>query len=538
MKKLIALFLTLSMVLCLFTGCDKLMEFIIANREEEIPSEKLPYEMNQQMVDDFYALLKETEVLCLETRDLAAAEEKIEALDDAYLGLVDQYQIAYINYCLDQSDEEQKQLYLDCVDITTEAETAYNDMCKQVYLTNTELRDELFADWTAEEIDLMLKRNEEIAKLEKRNTEITVEYRDLEEDDSWEKSMVVLYNELVQNNNRIAQIYGYENYYEYAYKMVYQRDYEMEDILRMRQYVARYLPDAYQAALDGFMAVYDELNYQEHELLSDIMYEPYGDLQENYVQLYMQSAPEEAQAGMTDMFDSERVIFTDSTRAYEGAFTTWIGGKPYCYYGPGYSDSLTVVHELGHYYGCSFVEPWDQPMDLSETQSQGNEWLFTRFLKEQVPSGVYDAMVEYKLVSDMGNIICFSMIDEFEQQVYTSDRAGDMTVAEYDAIMEAVAENYGGIAYITKNIMDVQLYWKYVVLESPVYYISYAVSGVAAINLFTVAQEDMEKAFESYIRLIEEPQEDAGFLGNIQYAGLAGPFEETVYRELHERYVN
>ncbi len=536
MKKLIAVLLTLTMVLCLFTGCDRLLEML--EQLESTPTETLPYEFNQQMVDDFYTLLRETEAFCLETRDLTAAEEKIEALDNSYLELIDQYQIAFINYCLAQSDEELKQRYLDCVDISTEAETAYNDMCRQVYLTNTELRDELFADWTAEEIDLMLKRNEEIAQLEKRNAEITVEYRDLEEDDDWEENMVVLYNELVQNNNRIARIYGYENYYEYACKMVYGRDYEMEEILGMRQHVARYLPEAYQAALEQFAVFYDELNYQEQGFMSDILYEPYDALTENYVELYMESAPAAAQAGMTDMFRDQRVIFTDSDDAYEGAFTTWIDGKPYCYFGPGYCDSVTVIHELGHYYGCSFTDLWDQPMDLSETQSQGNEWLFTRFLKEQVPADVYDVLVEYKLVSDMGNIICFSMIDEFEQQVYASDRAGDMTVAQYDAIMESVAESYGGIDYITENIMDVQLYWKYVVLESPVYYISYAVSGVSAINLFTVAEADMDKAFEIYIRLIEEPQEDGGFLDNIRYAGLTDPFEETVYRQLHERYVN
>lgn len=533
MKRWIAAILLLCMILCLFTGCEKW----IRSRQEKVDAiEKIPYELDQEMVDDFYALLEESEELCKTTEDIDAANESIDLLDDAYLNLIDQYQIAYINYCLDQTDEEQKQQYLDCVDITTEAETAYNDMCKRVYLSDTPIRDALFEDWTQQEIDMMLKRNDEIAKLEKRNTEITVEYRDLEEDDAWEENMVELYNELVENNNRIAQIYGFENYYVYAYEMIYQRDYEPEQILNMRQYVAQYLPETFDLAMESFSDVYYGLDFEEQELVSDLMYEPYDQLDENYAMDYIASMPSEARKGMMDMFESDRAVFTSYKNAYEGAFTTWIGKKPFCFYGNGYTNTLTLIHELGHYYGCSFVEPWSQPMDLSETQSQGNEWLFIRSLKEQASQGVYETMVEYKLLSDIGNLVCFVMIDEFEQRVYSSEHAGNMTVAEYDAIMEDIAVTYGGIDYICENMMDVQLYWKYVVLESPVYYISYAVSGVAAVNLFTIAEENPEKAHSIYITLIEDPLEEEGFLGNIQHAGLAGPFEETVYQQLYERY--
>ena len=74
------------------------------------------------------------------------------------------------------------------------------------------------------------------------------------------------------------------------------------------------------------------------------------------------------------------------------------------------------------------------------------------------------------------------------------------------------------------------------VLESPVYYVSYAVSGIAAINLYTMAQQDETAARESLRKLMEEPVEDEGFLVNIQNAGLSGPFDEEVYRQLMYRY--
>jgi oligoendopeptidase F len=107
-----------------------------------------------------------------------------------------------------------------------------------------------------------------------------------------------------------------------------------------------------------------------------------------------------------------------------------------------------------------------------------------------------------------------------------------MTLEEYNAIMEEIAWEYGGISYINENIMDVQIYWKQVVLESPVYYLSYAVSSVVAMDLFSVAQTDEETAHSIYCKLIEEGDSQQGFLWNIQQAGFAGPFEETVYQKL------
>lgn len=175
-------------------------------------------------------------------------------------------------------------------------------------------------------------------------------------------------------------------------------------------------------------------------------------------------------------------------------------------------------------------------MDLSETQSQGNEWLFIDYLKSNMSDDLHQALVEYKLSSDIGYIICFVMIDEFEQIVYSHENAGNLTLDEYDAIMAEIADQYGGVTFVQENILDIQSYWKQVVLESPVYYVSYAVSGISAINLYTVAQENQEVARECLRKLMEEPLVEEGFLANIQNAGISEPFDEGVYLRLMQRY--
>lgn len=551
MKKLIALLLIACLLMTTFSGCGVLLAIVDGILESEslfddsynFSSTKvdgtdnavLQYALDQDLIDLFYEKLEQSEEMAIAGEDLEAAEQLIEELDEVYMELVDQYQIAYVYYCLDQSDEAMKQRYMDCVDIVTEAEAAYNTMCKNVYLSETPIRDQLFEDWTQKEIDMLLAYNEEIARLEKRNSELTVEFRELGDYD-FEEGMIPLYNELVRNNNRIAEIYGYENYYVYAYDMIYQRDYEMDQIYQMRQYVARYMPEACLNATERFEEAYDALSASEQDKLSELIYTSYDGMSKNYVNKYIASLPDSSRKMLNDMFDRERAIFTEYYDAYEGAFTTWIDGEPFCYFGPGYNNTETVIHELGHYYGSSYVEPFSAPMDLSETQSQGNEWMYINYLQQELSEELYEAVVEYRMSSDIGYIICFVMVDEFEERVYHHENAGNLTLEEYDAIMESVARSYGGIDMITSDIMDVQTYWKMVVLESPVYYISYAVSGIAAINLYTIAQSDIDSAEESLRVLMEEPLEEEGFLANILHAGLTGPFEETVYEQLYRRY--
>lgn len=496
----------------------------------------LEFVLDQQMIDSFYTLLDECERVSIAGQDIDAALLASDRLEEAYMALADQYQIAYVLYCVDQSDEEAMTRYLDCVDMVADMDAAYNSMCKRVYQSGTAIRDELFADWTEQDIQMLLSYDEEIAQLEKRNSEITVEYRSLS-DYWWEENMVRLYNEMVRNNNRIAQIYGYDNYYDYAYDVIYQRDYDSQSVEQLRKYASKYMLDIAVTARKRFRDCYNnQLSDAEKSLISTLVQSSFYDLDANYVRMFIRDVPESSGQTMGEMFASNRAVFTQSPNAYEGAFTTMIAEKPYCFFGPGYHDTETVIHELGHYYGVSYTDFWQQPMDLSETQSQGNEWMFIHYMRGNMSSKAYQTLADYRMSSDARRILCFVMIDQFEQQVYSHPNAGTLTLEKYNAMMEQIALDYGGIEQIDEYVTDIQAYWKQVVLESPVYYISYAVSGIAALDLYAIAENDSDRAWEIYRKLMEEPLEGEGFLANISAAGLRGPFDETVYAQIHSRY--
>lgn len=570
MKKILSLLVVLTMIVSLFSGCcigsdtvedirlfgEIIAEMIDAMMDEEEPwdnpfpgqgslgptprpedIEILTYTLDQAMIDAFYELLEYTEQVFTTSTDTEEIDELSDELDDAYLALIDQSNIAYILYCLEQSNETLSQQYLDSMDVCTLAEEKYNDMARRVYLSDAPAKDHIFEDWTPQEINQMMLRNEEITQLEKRNTEITLEYRELD-DATMQDDMIPLYNELVRNNNRIAQIYGYDNYYTYAYEMVYDRDYTAKELQVMRDYVSQYLIPTQNGLINTFYSTYPFLDADQSEQVRYWVYQSYDEEGKQYVEDYFDTLPESAREWMEHMFREERVVFTESSDAYEGAFTDSIGDLPYCYFGPGYINASTVIHEVGHYYAACNESLWEYPLDLAETHSQGNEWLYIHYLKTVVDPEVYDCLLTYQLLTQVGNVISFTAIDEFEQRLYSHKNAGNLTRDEYEALMEDVAESYGGIDFIEDSIMDIQLYWKYVVIEQPVYYISYAVSGLAAVSLYTMAQEDESGAHQAYVNICEDADTDQGFLWNLQHAGLAGPFDKDVYTYLYNAYAN
>ena len=329
--------------------------------------------------------MEKVEKLAIEGTDIETIEAASDKLEELYMDIVDQIQIAHVLQSMDVEDEALAEQYLTAVDQGVQLETDYNAMTRRVYNSDSAAKEVLFEDWTQDEIDRMLAHNEEIASLEKRNEELTVEYRELsQESPSWGEEVVRIYNETVKNGNRIAELYGYENYYEYASRVIYERDFGAEERSKMRSYATNYMMDIANNALAAFLSKYETLSYTDSYMVADLMYTDYDQLDTDYVGDYFEYIPEDVAEVMQAMFDEQRVVFTDDPNAVEGAFTTYIDGGPFCFFGPGYQSSTTLIHELGHYYGSTAVELWEQPLDISEVQSQGNEWLFTYYLSEEL----------------------------------------------------------------------------------------------------------------------------------------------------------
>ncbi len=497
--------------------------------EPEDPDKyELVYTLTQEDVDAFYRLLEECEDLAIVGEDMETIEATMEALEEAYLFLEEQNSIATIFHYSHMANKDLEKQYLDTVDICTKANDAYLQMVRRLYLSDTPAKDILFEGWTDADIESLMAYDEQIAVIQQRNAEISVEYQATRDD----ARKIELYIEFVQNNNRIAQYYGYDSYYTYAYERVYVRDYGMDELEQMRRFAKTYLVNDHYTALNNFYASFGGLDYSVQVDVQNFLYNNYDDLKADYVGKYIDAVPESLQKALREMLAHDS-LFTEAVDARQGAFTTMVGERSYCYFGPGYWSSTTVMHEGGHYYASLYSDLGNIPLDLAEVHSQANEWLFIRYLQGNISNSVHRAVVDYRLYENTATTLVCLMVDEFEQVVYNTDLTG-FTAKDFDAIMDQIAENYFPDGNVNELLADMNAYWRQVVVEQPVYYISYAVSGIAAVGLFTEAEADFDHAMAIYQKLCEEPVLEEGFLSNIVSAGLPSPFDEDFYEQLHQ----
>ena len=92
-------------------------------------------------------------------------------------------------------------------------------------------------------------------------------------------------------------------------------------------------------------------------------------------------------------------------------------------------------------------------------------------------------------------------------------------------------------------------YWAHVVFDSSAYYISYAMSALPCLELYAIAGNDgIDAARDSYIKLFTFSSNDdfiatdsfgdkyvtATYQQVLNWAGLKGPFQEDLYKEIQE----
>lgn len=554
MKKWIAMLLALCLSFSLLAGCQpqvpetqpttqetqtstETTEATEATKpSEDLPSaeELLKYTLTQEELSKYYADLESCKTMALEGTDREGLEELSDSLDAQYEYIQKQQTIAFVNYSRDQTDEEATELHLDATDKLTKAYDAMMLMLREVNASDSPIKDVLFEDWTEEDLKMLSAYTSEIAQLEKENEELVVEYQALSEGELAE-GIIPLYQKLIANNNRIAQIYGYDNYYTYGYDVVYARDYTTDTVQKARDYAIEYLVPTVPAILQQFALGFQSLDQEGQQVVAAFMEGSYQDTDKDYVNLYIDSLPQDLQTVMNHLWQYDRAIFADSTGAKEGAFTVNIGDDAICFFGPGYDSTLTLVHEMGHYASTLNLDLDECPMDLAELHSQGNEWLFMNELQDALDPKVYAVIRDYKMYMDMCTILVSFMVDDFEERIYTTDVSG-YTREDFDAVAEEVCQAYGGADFVNNYLTDFQSYWRLVVMESPVYYVSYAMSDVAALNLYTIASQDTEKAYEIYGHLLKDVDLDLGFQENLKKVGLSGPFDSQVYEAIAKMY--
>ena len=270
-----------------------------------------------------------------------------------------------------------------------------------------------------------------------------------------------------------------EMLYQYYY-----RDYNAADVKRVYEEIVEKLVPL-QSDLDAALAMTEPDDY----FLRD---DPY-DLLKRYAPRISEKVAESSEK----LFREHLYTIPAGEKSYDGSYTVSFPNEQsahiFTYLDGTFYDLLTVTHEFGHFHSdwrdttpvyCQVTN-----MDIAEAQSQCMEMLFTAYYGDIFGEDAeyYELLALYSLLD---SIAAGFSVGEFENEAV--DHKDSMSNEDLVALFDGYAEecNLGHELYEVSHLF-----------EQPGYYVSYGVSALPALQLYTMMQEDHSKAAAVYDKL-------------------------------------
>ena len=471
---------------------------------------------------------------------------------------ISQKQLSEIAYYCDMKNSELQETHEYMMEYQTAVIAKFYTLSRPFY--DSCYRDFYYYGMTEEEINAFLFdsdaiSNPEYTALKDRNSAIEAEFLALSSSEQ-KKQLPALYAEFAENNNKMAELMGYDNYLEYAYENVYGRDYSYEDAAALSEYVKTYISPVFNSVyaqyngLAGYASDEEKEEYRNQASRSFFENLAGNTYVNDYIDLMAFTSNPEKNISFSDEFNKLMGDGNMFRGNYEGAFVTSIYSAklPIAYFGKGYDSAFTIVHEFGHFmneiYSADVAEENDefsQSYDLLEMHSQGNELLYLCYLAENadLSSGGYSLIESYSLVNMLYVVMAGMTIDTFEQAIYLNEYEGTnsdeimadgkITSDEYNHLYVSICTDYG----VEASLGD---YWKYgMTITSPCYYVSYSVSAIAVLQIYEMARTDsFEVAKDAYLKLFTYVDENPEMTMEeiLAYAGMLSFDDEQLYINL------
>ncbi len=337
-----------------------------------------------------------------------------------------------------------------------------------------------------------------------------------------------IFLDLVKNRNARAQIYGYDNYAEYAYTDLYNRDYTIEEIksvyAAVKEYIVPVLSEVEERVYAGNLNDLLYMDYLTEDYVIEVVGRHMGDIDPALAEVYQYMVDHH----LYDIdYDPNKMNVGYTTTLYEYQ-------EPFIFNTPDYSyyDLETMIHEFGHYNeafhaGTTLITDVTN-MDVAEIHSQGLELLYLKYADDVYGEGLGDTARQMVLYQMLYSVIDGCLYDEFQNAVFAADH--DMTEGEVNQLFRRLSEEYGYVYYDTE---DAAYDWVDVphTFSSPMYYVSYGTSALAALDIWTIAQEDRQAGIDKYMELTTYGLTTT-YCELLEKCGLKSIFEEETIREI------
>ena len=498
------------------------------------------YTYTQADYEEFSALLADFEAAALnEKESLYNVQIAYDYMCDKGMYIQAQSKIAYVEYVKDVTVASAWENYTTAYKAYLDSHSATREVYKRLYKAGAEYNSLLFKSWSQEQIDALLGEDSQTAnklnELYLDCDEIIKTLESLTKDETWIQEASKLYERLTTNNRQIAALNGFDDFYDYACKQIYNRDWSKEEITAFSDYVKKYISPLYTQMERRKWELGDSLSLEKYMQAVDLLAgTKYSEFETDYLSLYFATYGGSLGEKFNSLLSKDVAIFAEGENGSRTAFTGYMDyyGEPYCVFGSGdyYQSLQVVVHEAGHYASFYNFDLASMSRDLSETHSQANEFLFLTFLKDYFDEDIYEYCVVSKIENTLYRIILQTIINQFEIEVYGAETP--YTADDYAGIIARLCSDYGVEElkdYITQYVLNVTT-------ANPVYYISYGVSYVACLDLYITAIDDYAAAQKSYRILQDEAKGSDGFKGALSLAGIGSPFEESTFIKINKAF--
>ena len=314
---------------------------------------------------------------------------------------------------------------------------------------------------------------------------------------------------------------------EYLYDQ-YLRDYTVEDTERVyRELVEKLVPvmSRLQSEIEDDVAMLKE---QKQSFAVDDTFQT--------IKKYADRISPEFVQTINRLIDENRCVTASGEDCFDGSYTVGVPSEQsaliYLYLPGGYSDLADAVHEFGHFYADSH-DPTptllrQSCMDIAEIQSQGLSMLFTHFYQDLY--GENSRFIEkYALFCLLDSILSGFAVGEFEYEVMK--QKDSMTPDDVLECYQRIHDECG---------LGMELYQIVHLFSQPGYYISYGVSALAALQIYTSMLEDYQTAVSKYEKIAHIASSSAQYriCGTLKDCGFADIFSVTYLDEVIEQVTN
>ena len=319
-----------------------------------------------------------------------------------------------------------------------------------------------------------------------------------------------IYAELIGVRQEIAAACGYDSFERYRYDS-YGRDYSPAEVEAYLTDIRESMGPYHKALLEG-----GEYDRREYPLLSD------RELLRNLERVTgALGAPADEAFDFMEQYELYNV--RADLRKASVSYTAYL----YSYYAPylfldaygDVEDLMGASHEFGHFL-ASYVQGSNgsASLDLDETMSQGMEYLTLTRLRDTLTRPRYEALLRIKLLDTLDTYAEQAAWAAFEQAAYALPEE-ERTAERFNALSAECLRAYG----CSDAEQDV-LWWTQIdhLFQMPFYMVSYCVSVDAAMQIYELALEDPEAAWDVYCILLDTP--DLPFSEALDAAGLESPF--------------